>query len=152
MALLSLVKYALPLPTLSSSSCPHPSPSLVRIKLNLSLYRISFKAFEEEKGEEEQRQAVGRALEEGALGDSEQGQEGKEGEGQRETDGVGWRELCLQNSSSTLEDGWALQRRRIEGRSAFRNVEAITRDLPSPSPHGGSELSVGFRFSSTCGS
>ena len=67
-------------------------------------------------------------------------------DGQRET------ELCLQNSSSTLEDGWALQGRRIEGKSAFRNVEAITRDLPSPSSHGGFELSAGFWLSSTFGS
>ena len=73
--------FPLPHPLLLLSS--PPSPSLVRIKLNLSLYRISFKAFEEEKGK------GGRALEEGALGDSEQGQEGKEGRGQRETEWEG---------------------------------------------------------------
>ena len=114
----------------------------------MSLYRISFKAFEEGKRRRGGREK-GRALEEGALGDSEQGQEGKEGraKGRRRE-----RELCLQNSSSTLEDGWALQGRRIEGKSAFRNVEAITRDLPSPSSHGGFELSAGFWLSSTFGS
>ena len=55
LALLSLVQYAIPHPLLSS-----PLSSLVRIKLNLSLYRISFKAFEEEKRGEGQRQEVGR--------------------------------------------------------------------------------------------
>ena len=44
----------------------------------MSLYRISFKAFEEGKRRRGGREK-GRALEEGALGDSEQGQEGKEG-------------------------------------------------------------------------
>ena len=77
------------------------------------------------------------------------GRKGKRGGAKGRRSG---RELCLQNSSSTLEDGWALQRRRIEGKSAFRNVKAITRDLPSPSSHGGFELSAGFWLSSTFGS
>ena len=115
----------------------------------MSLYRISFKAFEEEKkGRRSGGRKGGRALEEGALGDSEQGQEGKEGRGQRETE---WEGALL--TKLFLHFGRWMGPTEEENRrkECFQECRGDYKGFAFPSLHGGIELSVGSRFYSTCG-